>query len=261
MEIKELFNILEKLAPSVSAVDFFNHQPTDLTKSVFKLGVCVDPTPENISRAVQQGIEILISYHPWQGEAELMVRNQEMEIWSLHEAWDKPVEGVIFSITEAIGLTGLYSKGEISFGEAQIPFRELIERCQRVLDLKLLPFYGDLKQIASKIAIWSGPGFFPNYKKFWEMCLVEACDTMISTELTLSALRYARAHQLKLIDLGHSAMAKPAMLRLAELLRNDFNDRDCTVDFFSDIYTCNYYTNCSFAEQFQETEDDLVPFF
>ncbi len=253
MEIKELFNILKKLAPGLIIDDFINHEG-DRLKTISKVGICIDPTPPNIIKAYDNEIDVLISYHPWQGEAESVVRNGAIEIWPLHTAWDNTEHGVIYTLAKEIGILGLYQKGEIVYGVTELTFKELIELCQRALGQNILSYGGDLKLLSNKIGMWAGPGFLPNYKKFWEVCRDEGCDTIISSEITLSALRYSRARQVKIIDLGHSAMAKPGMLQLEKLLRGEPALKSCMIDFYDDFYGCNYYTNCAFADQF--TEDD-----
>ncbi len=256
MEIMELLNILKKLAPSLSYQDFSDPSfisASSSTLQISKLGVCVDPTARNIENAVNQGIEVLVSYHPWYGEAKEFVESRQIQIWPLHEAWDNTSEGVLYSLAQGIGLTNLYPKGELMIGQLETVFRDLIENCQRFLGQNILSYSGELKQEVHKIAMWAGPGFLPNYKKLWDVCLSENCDTLLSSELTLSALRYSRAHQLKLVDLGHSYLAKPGMSNLADILRKEA--KDCQVQFFDDLYACSYYTNCSFADQFTESED------
>ncbi|MGE5581757.1 MAG: Nif3-like dinuclear metal center hexameric protein [Bacillota bacterium] len=255
MEIEVLFDTLKKMAPGLTTEDFTDPDLAKSPRTITKLGVCVDPTAGNIHQAVDKGIEILISYHPWQGEAEKTLLDRGLEIWPLHEAWDHPAEGVIYTFGKEAGLADFYCKGEIVIGRTAVTFREFIEGCQRILGRNIIAYTGSLKEQVQKAAIWAGPGFLPNYKKFWETCLAEECDTILSSEVTLSALRYSQAHQLKLIDLGHSAMAKPGMNNLAKLLRENVALQDCTIDFLDDIYTCNFYTNCSFADQFTEADE------
>lgn len=256
MEIKELVNLLKKMAPSLSCQDFDGPAPgasAAPARSISHLGVCVDPTAINIENAVRLGIEVIISYHPWNGEAKDLVDRQQIQIWPVHEAWDNPPEGITDAFAKGIGVKGLYPKGELLMGELEIIFRDLIENCQRLLGQNILSYSGDLRQEVHKVAIWAGPGFLPHYKKFWEVCHTENCDTFLSSELTLSALRFSREYQLKLVDLGHSSMAKPGMSNLAAILEKEFTD--CSIHFLDDLYTCTYYTNCSFADQFTETED------
>jgi putative NIF3 family GTP cyclohydrolase 1 type 2 len=253
MEIKELFNILKKLAPSLSGQELSVPDTSTSQADISNIGICVDPTAENIENAVNLGIEVLISYHPWQGEAEEIVKSRPVKIWPLHEAWDNAAMGVVHTFASEVGITEVYPKDELIIGVLETGFRELIERCQRLLGQNILSYSGDLRQPVAKVAIWAGPGFLPIYKKFWELSLAEGCDTILSNELTLSALRYSRAHHLKLLDLGHSSMAKPAMINLGTLLKEQA--QDCSIHFLDDFYTSAYYTNCSFADQFTESED------
>ncbi|HBE79837.1 MAG TPA: hypothetical protein DDW65_18960 [Firmicutes bacterium] len=259
MEKHVLLDILKKLAPGLSTQDFTNPNAGMTAEIVSKVGICVDPTGKNIENAVKSGVEVLITYHPLYDEvappAAVAVQKRQLQIWSLHEAWDNTGEGVIYTFAKDIGVTDLYSKGELVIGTTNtgFRFRELIESCQRSLGQNILSYSGDLKQNVTKVAIWAGPGFLPNYRKFWELSLAEGCDTVLSSELTLSALRYSRMHRLKFIDLGHSLLAKPGMLHLMELLKD--HAPACSFQFLDDLYACNYYTNCSFAEQFTEAED------
>jgi putative NIF3 family GTP cyclohydrolase 1 type 2 len=263
MEKHVLLEILKKLAPGLSTQDFTNPNAGVTAEIVSKVGICVDPTVKNIENAIKSGVELLITYHPLYDELVFPVsvsvsasaQKRQLPIWSLHEAWDNTGEGVIYTFAKDIGITDLYSKGELVIGATNsgLRFRELIESCQRSLGQNILSYSGDLKQNVVKAAIWAGPGFLPNYRKFWELSLAECCDTVLSSELTLSALRYSRMHRLKFIDLGHSPLAKPGMLHLMELLKAQAPT--CSFQFLDDLYACNYYTNCSFAEQFTEAED------
>jgi putative NIF3 family GTP cyclohydrolase 1 type 2 len=261
MENTELLAILKKLAPGLSTQDFNGLNAGVAAEVVSKVGICVDPTVKNIENAIKSGVEVLITYHPLYDEvaapalAAVAVQKRRLQIWPLHEAWENISEGVIDTFAKDIGVTDLYSKGELVIGvtNSGLRFRELIESCQRSLGQNILSYSGDLKLNVAKVAIWAGPGFLPNYRKFWELSLVEGCDTVLSSELTLSALRYSRMNRLKFIDLGHSPLAKPGMLHLMELLKEQAPT--CSFQFLDDLYACNYYTNCSFAEQFTEAED------
>ncbi len=253
MKMNALWIFLKKMAPGLSTQDFTHPDALMTDENISKLGICVDPTAINIENAVKSGIRVLISYHPWHGEAKEYIESGQLQIWPLHEAWDNVAEGGLYTLAKGIGVDGLYLRGELLIGQVETGFRDLIENCQRFLGQNILSFSGDLKQEVHKVAMWAGPGFLPQYKKFWDASLSENCDTFLSSELTLSALRYSRARRLKLIDLGHSLLAKPGMLNVAEILKKEA--QDCLVQFLDDLYVCTYYTNCSFADQFTETED------
>ena len=229
------------------------------SRPVIRIGVCVDPTAKNIVAATTANTDILISYHPWQGEAEELLRKHGMSILALHTAWENSPEGVNFTFAKGIGLTGFRIVDGILLGEAGTSLRELLERCQRVLEMNVLSYFGELNSRVNQVGIWAGPGFLPHFKSIWENCRRYGCDTILSSELTLLPLRYASLHGLNLIDLGHSAIAKPGMLRLVQLLAEQLAEFGVTVEFFADFYESNCYTTRCSKEQF-EVEESLALF-
>lgn len=264
MEVSDLVALLQKMAPDLTletGVNFFcfhGERACENAYSFSRIGVCVDPTEQNITAALNQGVDLLISYHPWYHEAESLVRSQDIKLLSLHTAWDNNPEGVNFIFAKAIGLKELNLTGSVLYGQQQLTFREFSERCQRVLDLNVLPYYGELRAPVNKIGLWAGPGFLPVHREIWESCHREGCDTIVSGEFTIAALRFAALHRLKLIDVGHSAVAKPGMARLAYLLRQQLQDA-CGVELFLDYYGYNYNTSWFFPER-GDTEES-VPLF
>jgi len=257
MEVGTLIEILKDMAPDLSS-DLMAGI-TEERRNVNKIGVCIDPNEQNIYSAAAKSVEILISYHPWLGEAAQLVNTKKMGIIPLHTAWDNTAEGINNTFAKAVGLTGIYTVNTVTVGLADLLFRDLLERCQRVLDLNVLPYYGELKFPVKKIGIWAGPGFLPHNKKIWEICVGEGCDTIVSGELSLAPLRYAAAKQLKLLDLGHSAITKPGMSHLADLLKYRLKALDCSIEFFEGYYACGYYTKSFFLQQ-DETDESLSLF-
>lgn len=255
MDVEALIGILTELAPGLSTEGMVNIESEEgKARTVFHIGICVDPTEQNIAAALVQGIEILISYHPWQGEAQKVIKSGKLGVISLHEAWDYAMEGVSVTFAKAIGLNWINSAKGVVTGEVNLTLRELIERCQRVLSLNVLPFAGELKSVVKKVGIAPGPGFLPNNKRVWEECLLQGCDTILSSELSLLPLRYASATRVKLVDLGHSTMAKPSMTRFHNALKDQLKDFSCSVEFLEDLYSCKYYTNCYLNDEYQTVE-------
>lgn len=260
MEVQTLISVLEELAPELDAGDIIMNtgyllEGADITK----IGVCVDPTEQNIYSAAGKGVEVLITYHPWQGEAADLVNQKKITLIPLHDAWDNAPEGVNSTIARAIGLREVQWVDGIVMGCVETTFRDLMERCQRILDLNVLPYFGELRYPVHKLGIWAGPGFLPYHKKIWETCLHNGCDTIISGEISLLPIRFAAAHQLKLIDLGHSAIARPAIVHLVNLLKLRLKAFDCSVELFEDMYACSFYTKNYFLQQ-NDSEESLPLF-
>jgi putative NIF3 family GTP cyclohydrolase 1 type 2 len=131
--------------------------------------------------------------------------------------------------------------------------RVILERCRQILEQNIIPYWGELRSVVKKIGIWAGPGFLPFQKRVWEECVSQGCDAIISGEISLLPMRFAAAHQLQLIDLGHSIIAKPAMIKLAKILKDKFGSQ-LPVEFLGDCYGCNYYTNFNYC-QFDELKE------
>lgn len=258
MEVQILINILQELAPEFNAEGASNGFSLDLHRDITKIGICIDPTEQNIYSAAGKGIELLITYHPWFGEAKEVVAGKKITLLTLHNAWDNATEGINLTFGKAIGLAELTLVGGIVTGTTDLAFRELLERCQRVLDLNVLPYYGEMKYPVHKVGIWAGPGFLPYHKPIWETCLAEGCDTIISGEMSLLPIRYATQNRLKLVDAGHSAMAKPGFSHLSSLLKLRLKAFECTIEFFEDYYSCSFYTKNYFLQQ---NDDESLPLF
>jgi putative NIF3 family GTP cyclohydrolase 1 type 2 len=259
MEVQTLIKILQEMAPGFQADGIHSGFWSDATRNVTKIGVCVDPTEQNIYTAAGKGIEVLITYHPWRGEAQETVFGKKITFLALHDAWDNAAEGINITFAKAIGLEELISVNGIVIGSTDLAFRELLERCQRVLDLNVLSYFGEIKYPVHKVGIWAGPGFLPHHKSIWETCLAQGCDTIISGEMSLLPIRYAAEHQLKLVDPGHSAIAKPGFSHSSSLLKLRLKALDCMIEFFEDYYGCSFYTKNYFLQQ--NDNDESLPLF
>ncbi|HYH02831.1 MAG TPA: Nif3-like dinuclear metal center hexameric protein, partial [Bacillota bacterium] len=160
MEVATLIGVLKELAPELSTTGFVNIAPENKV-SALRLGVCVDPTEYTIASAVNKGVNILVSYHPWHGEAKTLVLEKDIGIIPLHTAWDNAPEGVNFTFAKELGLTDIRIRENIVVGATDMLLRNLLERCQRLVDQNIIPYCGEPRTLVKQIGIWAGPGFLP----------------------------------------------------------------------------------------------------
>ena len=243
IELEKLQAIIEELAPMALAdkhdPPHFWRKPSDKLQ---KIGVCVDPTVQNVRMAQQDGVDLLISHHPCFELDEELFAGQEMGILVLHSAWNKAPDGNTSVLARLLNLKEAVQDGELINGRMEMSLRDLLFSCQRLLNTPILPYVGDLNAMARKVLLISGPGFAPFYKEEWDKYIAMGCDTFLSAELGRFALSYLSRHNIKMIDLGHSAMARPGMEHLTYTLQNRLKIFHCQVIFYPDIYAVNYQT-------------------
>jgi dinuclear metal center YbgI/SA1388 family protein len=66
MQLREIINTIEKIAPLTGAASWDNSgmQLAGYNNAVHTLAVCLDPSPPAIRRAVQLGAQLLVTHHP-----------------------------------------------------------------------------------------------------------------------------------------------------------------------------------------------------
>ncbi|HEX2952655.1 MAG TPA: Nif3-like dinuclear metal center hexameric protein [Bacillota bacterium] len=248
IDLEKLLSIIDELAPAAGADA--DDQPSILregeTVEFGRIGVCVDPTERNLYAAAARDIRFIITYHPWRGEAYETVEAKDMTIMQIHSAADRGEEGNNYILGQLLGLSGIKPVADGIVGNADLLLKELIERGQRVLELNVVPYWGDLNSRVNKVALFVGPGFLPLYRSAWECWLDEGCDTILTGELGRFPVCLAAMRHLKLVDFGHGSMAKSGMSHLAYRLRNRLKALECEVEFLDDLYGMNYYTTWFF---------------
>ncbi|HHT48555.1 MAG TPA: hypothetical protein GXZ98_04590 [Firmicutes bacterium] len=241
IELEKLQAIIEEIAPAALAdkydSPFFWRNPV---AQLQKIGVCVDPTPLNLRKAQEDGIDLLISHHPCAEQDEELVANGEMGVLVLHSVWNKAPEGNTSTLARLLNLKDPVQDGELIYGRLEMSLRDLLISCQRFLQTPLLPYAGDLNAPTSQVLIISGAGFAPFYQEQWDKYIALGCDTFLSAELGRFALSYLTRQDIKLIDLGHSAMARPGMEHLTYTLKTRLKIFHCEVGFYPDLYAVNY---------------------
>lgn len=255
VQLEKLQSIMEELAPAELADQYDAPYFLRLPKpKLTKIGVCIDPTEYNLRQAMKDRVDLLITHHPWHYINENLLKKGEMGVYVLHSPWYKAPEGITATLARLLNLKEVTHEGEIATGYLEMSFRNLIFCCQRLLQTTITPYAGDLNAQTHKVLIISGPGFAPYYRPLWNKYIDQGCDTFLSAELGRFALSYLTGLKIKLIDLGHSAMARPGMEHLAYLLQNRLKVFDCEVCFYPDYHAVNYLTGSFYPEIGTEPE-------
>lgn len=119
MKVKDFTSELEKIAPLNYAEDFDNVGLLvgDYNDEVTKVLVCLDTTPEVVEEAIEQGANLIISFHPivfsglkklngktYVERAVIKAIKNGINIYATHTALDNSFEGVNRGIINQLGL-------------------------------------------------------------------------------------------------------------------------------------------------------------
>ncbi len=122
MEVKEITNAIEAVAPLYLQEDFDNAgmQVGDPDCEVSGALLCTDVTEEIVDEAVSRGIGLIVSHHPviFHGLKKIVGRNRverivakaikhDVCIYSAHTNLDNARGGVNYKMAEKLGMTGL----------------------------------------------------------------------------------------------------------------------------------------------------------
>ncbi|MFI3268256.1 MAG: Nif3-like dinuclear metal center hexameric protein [Rikenellaceae bacterium] len=122
MKIKDIVNELEQFAPLSLQEQWDNCgvQVGDVSQELKGIVLCLDITQETVSKAIENGFNMIISHHPliFSGIKSLTGKNttekivlsaikNDLVIYSGHTNFDKAYGGVSFAVAKKIGLKNL----------------------------------------------------------------------------------------------------------------------------------------------------------
>ena len=253
---EEILAVLEELAPRVCAEtgdeSHFEIRPGETCS---RLGVCLEPTERRLYLAASDGVDFVITHHPWNGEAAEVIRAKGISIYRLHSAWDLAPDGNMVTLARMVGLRDWCSGTTCSRGH-DLSLQEMLERCQRIVGRASCPTAGIGGRVTT-VGIIPGSGFLPIFRRRWEALVQAGCDTIISGEISHSSARFAQCRD----PLDGPRPQRPGQAghgpsRL--LLRRRLLGAGCEVEFYDDFYAINYYTAWSLPRQEEGRETGIV---
>ena len=201
-------------------------------KQVNKIAVMLDATPANITKAINNDVDLIVCHHPIIFEPMMklagdnpvyrLARN-DIALIAIHTPWDMAKDGVNFVLANTLGLERievLQTKegGDmIKVGYLPNPMKE--ENLGTYIKQKIgVPFvkYVSTKETIRKVAVCGGAG-----ADFMDE-VVQYCDAFITSDVKYHQFLRAQDIGLTLIDAGHFTTEDMSMNALSVKIAMEF---------------------------------------
>ncbi len=239
MTLDDILTVLRRLAPEETAL---NNDPVGLLISgtrddIAKVGVCLDATPEAASRAVREGVGLIVAHHPLIyhplkrvgtdpiSRAVTTLIKADIALYAMHTNWDRAAGGINDTLAECLELQGAERLG--TDGEAALPrigdllfprpladFARFVEAALGCDGTSALRINGvDPYRLISRVAVCGGAG-----AGLAEAAQAAGAEAFVTSDVRHHEFLDAEARGLALLDAGHSATETPGMRALARSL-------------------------------------------
>jgi dinuclear metal center YbgI/SA1388 family protein len=228
MKLQDVITLLNSIAPFDLAEKWDNVGLLvgDTDQEIRKTIVSLDPGFDVISRAKEEGCNLIITHHPLFVEPikclnlknatalkASMLLKADISLVAMHTNLDTAEGGVADVLALALGLSDIESRGLFRTGT--------IDPTSLAAWVKTLPFKNpritDTGRLARCIAASPGSGM-----SLWREAKEAGCDTIVTGDVKYHAAIEAFETGLNVVDLGHyateSIIVRPLAERLGQLL-------------------------------------------
>lgn len=230
---KKLIQWLEKQFPKDLAEDWDNvgFLLGNSDKTINKILIALDVTPEVVNEAIDKNVDLIISHHPLifksikrlvdQNPHEKMIRQlifNDIHVYAAHTNADIAEGGLTDMLLDLLKLKateGLMSVGQhnllemknnaeehylgrIAALKAPMTLRELAEWLKKELKISHLRIVGNPKAMAQRIGVLTGAG-----DDAIQTAKAKRCDVLITGDIKYHPAQEALSLGMPLIDMGH----------------------------------------------------------
>ncbi|MEW5734710.1 MAG: Nif3-like dinuclear metal center hexameric protein [Thermodesulfobacteriota bacterium] len=258
--VAEIMSVLEKLAPESLAEEWDNVGLAvgDPGAKVTKLWVALDPLPEVVAAAVNDGAQMLLTHHPLiftpirnlrfndpLADTIRLAVTSNLAVACAHTNLDRAAGGVNDVLADRLGLSGqspldpemaipacissdssddLRPMGWVGELPSPMKLAELARFVRQRLDAPWVRFSGHPEAIVGIVAVCGGSGSSLLHHFFRSRA-----TAFISGDFRYHDARNAQARGRTLVDIGHFASERLVVPALAQMLRDRFTKQGLTV--------------------------------
>ncbi len=229
MHLRDIVAFLEELAPLELALESDHGRIgliLDRGNRVEKAAVALDPTDYVLEEAAREDVDLLVTHHTLfynpvnrlsrtlSNTLKIALEN-EISIYVAHTNYDRVTGGINDVLAGLLGLEDVRTVDLGRVGDIEPDtLSYFAEFVAEVLDTPVW-FTGEGEREVRRVMVVGGSGLKEEYI---DIALNNGADCLVSGEMRHSAMRYAQAQGLALIDATHYATENPGMKRLAKLL-------------------------------------------
>ena len=247
--VKDFFDYINSIAPFEKQCEWDNSGLIigDPMQRVEKIGIVLDITPDAVSYAEKNGIDLVISHHPVifravksvmaDDPAYMLIRNGISAICA-HTSLDIANGGVNDALADSLGFknaVSLTDSGETEMIRVAETNEMTADELARLVADKLSTCVAiaDSGQIIKKVALCGGAG-----GDFIHEAAAAGCDAYITGEAKHHEFLAAHELGITLIAAGHFETENPVVAVLAKKIKDKF---DCEVEIIPQESPVKYY--------------------
>ncbi len=252
MQIRDVLTFLQTFAPPQLAEGWDN---TGLLvggeqDQVSTVLTCLTLTPEVAQEAVARGVQLIVTHHPVlfrpvqriagdtaEGVMLLALIRAGVGVYSPHTSYDSAREGINQQWAEALQLDAICPLRPIDRGEGdeasglgagrwgnlqkRVPLETFVEVVKQTLGVTNTQYVGEPSRSVQRVAIACGAA-----AEMMSDAARHRCEVLLTGEARFHACLEAQALDIALVFPGHYATERPAMERLAAILKRQFPSLD-----------------------------------
>ncbi len=254
MLIRDVLDYLRGFAPLELAEDWDNVGLLigSQAQPVENVLTCLTLTPNVAAEAIAQRAQLIVTHHPVLFRAVQRLTDQTSEgrmlldliragvaVYSPHTGYDSAHHGINRQLAQSLGLRSvqpLRLKPQVNSSDDAPPaavvgagrfgdlsratsLGEFVELVKGVLGVTATHYVGDLDGEVCRVGVACGAA-----AEFMRDAVREGCDVLLTGEARFHACLEAQSLGIALVVPGHYATERPAMVRLAALLKTEFSE-------------------------------------
>ncbi len=241
VKVKDIFEFIDSISPYSLKCEWDNCGLLvgDEEKEVKKIGFCLDATSETLNDAIKKGVDLIVTHHPvifkaqknfLKGNIPFEAAKNGISIVSAHTCFDCAKGGVNDILAEILELKNITSIETEGCAEPMLRIGEINETSSLEFSRFVAERLGTICRVIDcsnkikKVALCGGAGM-----DFAHDAKLAGADAYVTGDISHHQMLGAKEIGLTVIAAGHFETEKPAMLKMEEYIKAEFNEPETII--------------------------------